>query len=55
LPGDVIVPPAVWLCGDATNGITGRRIIAKYWDKSLHPQLAFDGCLQTKNVLPQIM
>ena len=55
LPGDVIVPPAVWLCGDATNGVTGRRIIAKFWDKSLHPQLAFDGCLQTKNVLPQIM
>jgi 3-oxoacyl-[acyl-carrier protein] reductase len=55
LPGDVIVPPAVWLCTDATNGLTGRRIIAKYWDKTLPPQLAFEGCLQTKHVLPEIM
>jgi NAD(P)-dependent dehydrogenase (short-subunit alcohol dehydrogenase family) len=55
LPGDVIVPPAVWLSTDATNGLTGRRIIAKYWDKTLPPQLAFEGCLQTKHVLPEIM
>lgn len=55
LPGDVIVPPAVWLCSDATNGVTGRRIIAKYWEKSLPPQLAFESCLQTKHVLPQVM
>ena len=55
LPGDVIVPPAVWLCGDATNGVTGRRIIAKYWDKTLPPQLAFEGCLQPKHVLPSVM
>lgn len=55
LPGDVIVPPAVWLCTDATNGLTGRRIIAKFWDKSLAPQQAFEGCLQPKHDLPQIM
>jgi 3-oxoacyl-[acyl-carrier protein] reductase len=55
LPGDVIVPPAVWLCTDATNGLTGRRIIAKFWDKSLDPQKAFEGCLQPKHDLPQIM
>ncbi len=55
LPGDVIVPPAVWLCSDATNGVTGRRIIAKYWDKSLPPQQAFDGCVQPKHDLPNIM
>ncbi|MDX2222513.1 MAG: SDR family oxidoreductase [Rhodospirillaceae bacterium] len=55
LPGDVIVPPAVWLCTDATNGVTGRRIIAKFWDKALDPQKAFEGCLQPKHDLPQIM
>jgi 3-oxoacyl-[acyl-carrier protein] reductase len=55
LPGDVIVPPAVWLCSDATTGLTGRRIIAKYWDKTLPPQLAFEACVQTKHALPQIM
>lgn len=55
LPGDVIVPPAVWLCSDATNGVTGRRIIAKFWDKSLRPEQAFEGCVQTKHDLPEIM
>jgi 3-oxoacyl-[acyl-carrier protein] reductase len=55
LPGDVIVPPAVWLCSDATNGVTGRRIIAKFWDKAKDPHAAFEGCLQTKHELPEIM
>lgn len=55
LPGDVIVPPAVWLCSDATTGINGRRIIAKFWDKSLPPEQAFEACLQTKHDLPEIM
>lgn len=55
LPGNVIVPPAVWMCSDATNGMTGRRVIAKYWDKTLHPQLALEGCLQPKHVLPSVM
>ncbi|MBL8643607.1 MAG: SDR family oxidoreductase [Rhodospirillaceae bacterium] len=55
LPGDVIVPPAVWLCADATNGLTGRRIIAKFWDKNLPPEQAFAACLQPKHDLPEIM
>jgi len=55
LPGDVIVPPAVWLCSDATNGVTGRRIIAKFWDKAKDPQAAFEGCVQPKHDLPEIM
>ena len=55
LPGDVIVPPAVWLCTDATNGVTGRRIIAKFWDKEKAPEDAFEDCLQPQHELPQIM
>ncbi|MBM3503712.1 MAG: SDR family oxidoreductase [Alphaproteobacteria bacterium] len=55
LPGDVIVPPAVWLCSDATNGMTGERIIAKFWDEKLPPDQAMKKCLQPHNQLPGIM
>ncbi|MSO66044.1 MAG: SDR family oxidoreductase [Alphaproteobacteria bacterium] len=55
LPGDVIVPPAVWLCTDATNGLTGERIIAKFWDHALSPDQALKKCRQPHNALPGIM
>lgn len=55
LPGDVIVPPAIWLCSDETNGITGRRIIAKFWDHNLPPKESFEKCLQHQNDHPEIM
>ncbi|MCB2107454.1 MAG: SDR family oxidoreductase [Rhodobacteraceae bacterium] len=55
LPGDIIVPPAVWLCTDATNGVTGERIIAKFWNESLSPDDAFKGCLQPHVDVPSIM
>lgn len=55
LPGDVIVPPAVWLCTDETNGLTGRRIIAKFWEHEAEPAKAFEGCLQPKHDHPEIM
>jgi len=55
LPGDVIVPPAVWLCTDATDGVTGRRVIAKFWDQDKSPQEAFEACLQPQHDLPEIM
>lgn len=55
LPGDVIVPPALYLCSDATNGLTGRRIVAKYWDRALPPDQAFAACLQPQHEHPQIM
>lgn len=55
LPGDVIVPPAVWLCTDATNGLTGRRIIARFWDETLEPAAALEACLQPQHEHPEIM
>jgi len=39
-PG-VMVPPAVWLCSDASEGVTGTRIVAKEWNDSLGPKEAF--------------
>jgi 3-oxoacyl-[acyl-carrier protein] reductase len=55
LPGDVIVPPAVWMCTDETNGLTGRRIIAKFWDHDADAATAFAGCLQPQHDHPEIM
>ena len=55
LPGDVIVPPAVWLCTDETNGLTGRRIIAKFWDHDADAATAFEKCLQPQHEHPEIM
>jgi NAD(P)-dependent dehydrogenase (short-subunit alcohol dehydrogenase family) len=55
LPGDIIVPPAVWLCTDATNGLKGERVIAKFWDHNVPPEEAFKKCIQPRNELPGIM
>lgn len=55
LPGDVIVPAAVWLCTDETNGLTGRRIISKFWDHAADAGAAFEKCIQPKHEHPEIM
>lgn len=55
LPADIIIPAAVWLCTDATNGMTGQRIMARLWDENLPPEEAFRGCLQPLVEVPSIM
>ncbi len=56
LPGDVIVPPAVWLCTDATNGITGVRAVGRNWDKTAaSADEAFQKCLDPHIEVPRIM
>ena len=56
LPGDVIVPPAVWLCTDATNGVTGVRAVGRNWDKTASSaDEAFRKCLDPHVEVPQIM
>jgi NAD(P)-dependent dehydrogenase (short-subunit alcohol dehydrogenase family) len=32
---DVMGPPAAWLASEASNGVTGQRFIAGFWDASL--------------------
>ena len=32
---DIMVAPLVWLCSNASDGITGQRFIAMRWDKTL--------------------
>lgn len=36
----IMAPPVVWLCSDAADGVTGRRITATRWDTSLPPDEA---------------
>ncbi|MEE8305759.1 MAG: SDR family oxidoreductase [Gammaproteobacteria bacterium] len=55
LPGDIIVPAAVWLCTDATNGMSGERVMARLWNVDLPPEEAFKGCLQPHVDEPSIM
>jgi hypothetical protein len=31
----VIVPPVRWLASEASDGVTGRRFVARLWDPSL--------------------
>jgi len=40
----VMAPPIVWLCSDASQGITGNRYIASFWDVSKPPEEAERGC-----------
>ena len=39
---DVMAVPVVWLASEASNGWTGRRLIAGFWDASLPPREAAD-------------
>jgi len=41
---DVIVPPALWLASEASDGVTGCRYIANHWDASLAPAEAAENC-----------
>jgi 3-oxoacyl-[acyl-carrier protein] reductase len=34
---DVMVPPLVWLCSEASDGVNGQRFIAMRWDAKLPP------------------
>ncbi len=41
---EVIVPPALWLASEASDGITGCRYIANRWDPALAPDAAAERC-----------
>ncbi len=43
LPVSVMVPAAVWLSSDESEGITGMRIVGKDWNTALPPAQAFKG------------
>ena len=44
IPPTVMVPPTVWLCSEAANGLTGNRYVARFWDTSKPPEQAEREC-----------
>jgi NAD(P)-dependent dehydrogenase (short-subunit alcohol dehydrogenase family) len=40
LSPSVMVPPVLWLCSDAANVVSGRRVSAAHWDETLPPAVA---------------
>lgn len=55
LPADVIVPPALWLASDLANGVTGRRLIGKFWDHDKSVEESIAACMEAKHDTPRIM
>jgi len=38
IPAEVMIPPLVWLCSNASDGVNGQRFIGIRWDKTLPPE-----------------
>jgi NAD(P)-dependent dehydrogenase (short-subunit alcohol dehydrogenase family) len=55
LPPDIMRIPALWLCSDLSNNITGRRLIARNWDTTLTPDEAAAGAMEPVTDKPRIM
>ncbi len=47
LPPEIMRLPALWLCSDQSNAVSGRRIIARLWDLNLEPSEAAAAALNT--------
>jgi NAD(P)-dependent dehydrogenase (short-subunit alcohol dehydrogenase family) len=41
---DIMVTPLLWLVSPASDGITGKRLIAAVWDRKLPPDQAAETC-----------
>jgi NAD(P)-dependent dehydrogenase (short-subunit alcohol dehydrogenase family) len=41
---DIMVAPLLWLVSNASDGVTGKRFIAAFWDKTLPPAQAAEKC-----------
>jgi NAD(P)-dependent dehydrogenase (short-subunit alcohol dehydrogenase family) len=46
LPMDIMNPPLIWLASDLSDGATGNRYVAKFWDAGLPPGEAATRCLE---------
>jgi 3-oxoacyl-[acyl-carrier protein] reductase len=55
LPPEIMVPPTLWLCADESNGVNGKRFIAKFWDPELPWDQAMKAALQESHPTPRIM
>ena len=55
LPAEVIVPPALWLASDLSNGVSGRRLIGKFWDHDKSVEESIEACMEASHPTPRIM
>jgi 3-oxoacyl-[acyl-carrier protein] reductase len=55
LPAAIIRRGIRWLCADESNGLTGRRYIARLWDESLPDAQAAKGAASLNVAMPSIM
>lgn len=52
---EVMVAPALWLCSNLSNGVTGQRYIGKEWDVEADIDSAETACRQPSHAFPIIM
>jgi len=52
LDPDIMGPPIVWLASELSNGITGKRFVAKEWDTALPPAEAAKGAIGGPALMP---
>jgi NAD(P)-dependent dehydrogenase (short-subunit alcohol dehydrogenase family) len=50
LPMDIMNPPLIWLASDLSDGASGNRYVAKFWDASLPPGEAAERCLEAPSL-----
>lgn len=55
LPAAIMGPPILWLASNASNGVTGRRFVARDWDPDLAPGDAAQRAMQPPSDMPVIM
>ena len=55
LPPAIMAPPLVWLASDESNGITGRRFLARDWSQSKSPEEAARYAEADRIEVPHIM
>jgi NAD(P)-dependent dehydrogenase (short-subunit alcohol dehydrogenase family) len=41
---DIMVDPLLWLTSSDADGVTGKRLIAAYWDSTLSPPMSLEKC-----------
>lgn len=47
---EIMRAPTLWLCSDASNGVTGGRYIARLWDNA-NPDAARDDCGEKPRIM----
>jgi 3-oxoacyl-[acyl-carrier protein] reductase len=55
LPPEIMVPPTLFLCADESNGVNGKRFIAKFWNPDLPWTEAMKASMQESHPAPRIM